>query len=83
MNWFSGLKNPFAGKSSSELESEKTAELVKLSASYDEKIAAATEKESAAAPAAVGTAVVGGRKTRRSKKGKSKRSRSGTKSSRL
>jgi hypothetical protein len=81
MNWFSGLKNPFAGKSSSELESEKETELAKLSASYDEKIAAAKVKESA--PAAVGTAAVGGRKTRRSKKGKSKRSRSGTKSSRL
>jgi hypothetical protein len=85
MSWFSGLKNPFASKSPSELQQEKETELANLSKSYDEKIEAAKAKETAAAPAAVGTttAVGRGRKTKRAKKTKSKRSRSGRKSSRL
>ena len=75
MNWLSSL---FAGKSSAALEAEKTAELDKLSKSYDEKIAKAKEREGV--PAATGTtelppAVVGARrKTRRGgKKGKKSR----------
>jgi hypothetical protein len=89
MSWFSGITtsvgNVFKGKTPAELQTEKETELAKLSASYDEKISSAKAKETAAAPAAVGTtsAVGRGRKTKRAKKTKSKRSRSGRKSSRL
>ena len=94
MNWFSGLKVPnvCGSQSVAELEAEKEREITKLTASYNDKIAAAREKEAAdqaaaqsAAPAADGNMAtnLGGRrrKTRRSKK--SKRSRTGRKSTPL
>lgn len=86
MEW---LRNLTKAKSSSELEAEKATEVAKLSASYDEKISAAKQKESQDPSGKTDTgttAAIGGRrrnkKTRRGKK-RSKRSRSGTKSSRL
>jgi hypothetical protein len=69
MNWFSGF---FKSKSSADIEAEKTAEIAKLSQSYDEKIAAAKAKESAAAPPAEGTASLTGARRKKTRRGKKK-----------
>ncbi len=85
MSLFSGLRNPFAEKSVSQLEAEKTAEVAKVNASYDAQISAAKQKESQTPSGATDsgtTSAVGGRKKtrkphklRRAKKGKSRKSR--------
>lgn len=78
--------NLFGSPSVDELEAKKQTAIE----DFDAKIAAAREKEAStnASQPGPGTAPMGGRrrgsrKTKRSKKGKSKRSRTGRKSSRL
>jgi hypothetical protein len=74
MQW---LKTLTGDKSSSELEAEKTTEVAKLSASYDERISAAKQKESQGPSGKTDTGTTGGRRrnknTRRAKKGKSRK----------
>ena len=82
MQW---LRDLTKSKSSTELEAEKTAEVAKVNASYDEKISAAKQKESQTPSGATDsgtTSAVGGRKKtrkphklRRAKKGKSRKAR--------
>ena len=80
MSFFGNL---FGTKSAADLETEKAAEVAKLGASYDAKIMKAREAEAKSAPPMVGTAPVpaGGRRRRKTRR--TKRSRSGRKSSRL